>query len=93
MQREQAGPARKRAGESPAGESFRRYTEAFQSLGVRAVVQHFHEPALLIARRGDRGSQKRAAVDEASAPIMAKLPLLRSASTAFIYVEERVLGD
>ena len=65
---------REKTGE--AVEAFRRYTQAFQTLDPKAVVPHFHEPALLIAPQGTFALPTGAAVEQAYRGVMAELPAM-----------------
>jgi ketosteroid isomerase-like protein len=74
-------------------DSFRSYTQAFQSLDPKAVSRHFHEPAILITPQGVVPLSAAADVERAYARIMADLPALGYAGTEFSTVTERRLGD
>lgn len=64
-------------------EAFHRYTQAFQSLDPRAVVPHFHEPAMMISPRGAVALPTGAAVEQLYARVMAELPAQGYVRTEF----------
>jgi ketosteroid isomerase-like protein len=74
-------------------EAFRRYTQAFQSLDPRAVVPHFHEPALMISPRGVAALPTGAAVEQVYARVMAELPAQGYARTEFSSLVGRRLSN
>lgn len=74
-------------------EAFRRYTQAFQSLDPRAVVPHFHEPALMINPRGVFALPTGAAVEQLYARVMAELPAQGYVRTEFSSLVARRLSN
>jgi ketosteroid isomerase-like protein len=74
-------------------DSFRSYTQAFQSLDPKAVSRYFHEPAVLITPKGVAALSTTADAEKAYARIMSELPSLGYAGTEFSTITERKLGD
>ena len=77
---------------TPVIEAFSRYAQAFRSLDPRAMPAHFHEPALMITPDGVHALPDPVAVERLYARIMAELPAMGYARTAFSPLEERRLG-
>jgi ketosteroid isomerase-like protein len=82
---------REKTGE--AVEAFRRYAQAFQTLDPKAVVPHFHEPALFIAPHGTFALPNGAAVEQAYRGVMSELPAMGYARTDFSQICETRLSD
>lgn len=76
-----------------AVEAFRRYAQAFQTLDPRAVVPHFHEPALMINPMGVTSLPNGAAVEQLYRPLMTSLPERGYARTEFSTMVEHRLSD
>ena len=78
---------------SGAVDTFRRYTEAFQTLDPRAAAQFFNEPAIMITPQGVVPLPTGAAVEQAYQRVMADLPAKGYVRTEFSPFSERRLAD
>ena len=74
-------------------DTFRLYSQAFQSLDSKAVARHFNEPSILITPQGVLGLSTAAEVEQAYARVMAELPAIGYAGTEFTTLAERQLSD
>jgi ketosteroid isomerase-like protein len=72
--------------------AFKLYTQAFGALDARAVAEHFHEPAMLIAPKEVIPLPNAAAVEQTYARIMGEMPGDYT-RTEFRGLSERRLGD
>jgi hypothetical protein len=68
---------------SEALETFKRYTQAFQSLNASAPAEYFHQPALMANPNGVFALPNAAAVERVYQSVMTQLPALRYAKTVF----------
>ena len=73
--------------------AFHDYTQAFQTLDPRAVVPHFHEPALMITPQGVFSLPNGAAVEQAYVHVMADVRAQGYAKTDFPQLAAQRLGD
>jgi len=79
--------------EAGALESFQRYVAAFGTLDARAVVPHFHTPAMLISPQGVVAFASGDEVERFYRQFaMADLPAKGYGGTELVRVEERRLG-
>jgi ketosteroid isomerase-like protein len=73
--------------------AFERYAAAFSALDPRAVVEHLNQPALMISPQGIVALAGSAQVEQFYTRVMAELPDLGYASSAFEGLTEHLLGE